>query len=139
MQSADVPRILPLPTLSSEDGDLTVVESERAWPFAIARVYYIYDVPTSANRGGHAHKRCHELLIALRGEFSVTLEACDGEITEFRLSDPAVALYVPPLYWRTLCQFTAAACCLVLASEHYDAGEYLRDHDEFRRFPGRTG
>jgi hypothetical protein len=139
MQSLDAPRLLPLPTMRSEDGDLTVVESEMAWPFAIARVYYIYDIPTRATRGGHAHKRCHELLIALHGEFSVALESRDSGVNEFRLSDPAAALYVPPLYWRTLGRFTSAACCLVLASERYDADEYLRDRDEFRRFPGRPG
>jgi dTDP-4-dehydrorhamnose 3,5-epimerase-like enzyme len=125
--------------MRSEDGDLTVVESGEAWPFAVARIYYIYKIPTSATRGGHAHKRCHELLVALRGEFSVTLEARDGEVKEFRLNDPASALYVPPLYWRTLGRFTDEACCLVFASERYDADEYLRDHDEFRCFPDRTG
>ena len=137
MPSSPSPRIVHLATVSSEDGDLTYIDRANMLPFAIARVYYIYRIPANATRGGHAHKRCSELLIALNGAYTVGLEAQNGEASEFRLDEPTSALFVPPLYWRTLYRFTEDAQCLVLASEGYDAEEYLRDYDEFRRFRTR--
>ena len=113
-------------------GNLTVIESAgEALPFDIKRVYFLYDVPAGAERGGHSHRRCHEALIAISGSFDVTLDdgVCRRTVT---LNRPYQALHIVPGVWRTLDNFSSGAVCLVIASEHYDEGDYIRDYEEFK-------
>jgi len=132
MSSSILPRIIRLPTHPSDQGSLTVVEIEHLLPFRVARIYFIVDIPRHATRGGHAHRTCHELLVATRGAFTVTLESPAASKFNYRLEGPSMSLYIPPLYWRRLIDFVDKSEYLVLASEPFDANEYVRDYDEFR-------
>ncbi len=111
---------------------MTVVEIEQLLPFRVARIYFIVDIPRHVTRGGHAHRSCHELLVATRGAFTLTLESPEASRYQYRVDTPSTSLYVPPLYWRRLTDFADQSECLVLASEPYDADEYIRDYAEFR-------
>jgi hypothetical protein len=127
-----LPRIINLPTHHSNRGSLTVVEIEQLLPFRVARIYFIADIPRHATRGDHAHRTCHELLVATRGAFTTILESPEGSRCEYRLDAPSTSLYVPPLNWRRLTNFADQSECLVLASEPYNADEYIRDYATFR-------
>lgn len=122
---------------SDRKGNLTVVEnggSEKGTlPFDVKRVYYLYDVPGGENRGSHAHKDLSQLIIAASGSFRVTLD--DGKCRRsFFLNRPYQGLYVKPGIWRDLEDFSSGSVCLVLASEVYQAEDYIRDYDEFIKF-----
>ena len=111
-------------------GNITVVENGKDVLFDVKRAYYLYDVPGGESRGGHAHKALSQLIIAVSGSFTVTLD--DGKIKRtFILNRPYQALYVVPGIWRTLDDFSSGSVCLVLASEKYDSEDYLRNYDEF--------
>lgn len=126
-------KIIELPKIPDRRGNLTFVEQERHVPFEIRRVYWTYDVPAGEERGGHAHRRIDELLVAVSGSFTVTLD--DGRSkTEVVLNRPYQGLHIPAGVWRTLENFASGSVCLVLASEEYDEAEYIRDYDEFLRF-----
>ena len=130
MTSSQGPKLLPLPSFPEERGCVSVAEAARHVPFDIQRVYWITGVPSWGRRGGHAHRRVSEVLIAVAGEFTVR---CDqGEAaTDFRLRAPDSALLVPPPAWRELSEFAPGAVCLVLASGLYDEDEYIRKRSEF--------
>jgi len=132
--AAALPRLVDLPRVPSAAGDLVAIQAMMEAPFAIRRVYFVHSIPEWAVRGGHAHKRCHELVVAASGAMTITLESQSGRTDRYRLEDPAVGLYVPPLYWRVVEAYKAQSLCLVLASEDYDPAEYLRDHGAFRSF-----
>ena len=101
-------------------------------PFEIKRVYYLYDVPGGETRGGHAHKKLEQLIIAASGSFDVVLD--DGaEKTKFSLNRSYYGLFVPNMMWRELENFSSGSVCLVLASQHYDEADYYRDYDDFVR------
>lgn len=118
---------------SDRKGNITVVENDRDVPFEVRRTYYLYDVPGGESRGAHAHRELSQLIIAVSGSFSVTLD--DGKVKRtFILNRPYQGLYVVPGIWRTLNDFSSGAVCLVLASHPYDAGDYIRDYDEFIRY-----
>ena len=118
---------------SDRKGNLTVVENNKEVPFEVRRIYYLYDVPGGESRGAHAHRELSQLIIAASGSFSVTLD--DGRVKRtFVLNRPYQGLYVVPGIWRTLDDFSSGAVCLVLASHPYDAGDYIRDYDEFIRY-----
>lgn len=118
---------------SVRKGDISVVENSVTVPFDTKRVYYLYDVPGGVSRGGHAHKELRQLIVAVSGSFTVVLD--DGKVKRsFVLNRPYVGLYVVPGIWRELEDFSSGSVCLVLASEKYDAEDYLRDYDEFQRF-----
>ncbi len=118
---------------SVRKGDISVVENSITVPFDTKRVYYLYDVPGGVSRGGHAHKELKQLIVAVSGSFTVVLD--DGKVKRsFVLNRPYVGLYVVPGIWRELEDFSSGSVCLVLASEKYDAKDYLRDYDEFRKF-----
>jgi len=122
--------ILDLPKVSDPRGNLTFVESNNHIPFDIKRVYYLYDVPGGAERGGHAHKELHQLIIAISGSFQVTLD--DGIHKKIvTLNRSNFGLYVCPLIWRDLNSFTSGSVCLVLASDFYSENDYFRDYNEF--------
>ena len=123
-------RIIDLPKISDPRGNLTFIEGGQHVPFAIQRVYYLYDVPGGAERGGHAHKNLHQLIIAMSGSFDVILD--DGEQKRrVHLNRSYNGLYVCPMIWRELDNFSSGSVCMVLASNKYDEADYYRDYDEF--------
>lgn len=125
-------RIIELPKITDPRGNLSFIEGGRHVPFDIQRVYYLYDVPGGSDRGSHAHKSLHQFIVAMSGSFDVVLD--DGvEKKRFHLNRSYYGLYVCPMMWRDLDNFSSGAVCIVLASTHYDAGDYIRDYDEFRR------
>jgi hypothetical protein len=135
VKQADVlagPRILELRKIADERGNLTPIEANVDVPFEIRRVYYLYDVPGGESRAGHAHRTLQQVIIAASGSFDVTLD--NGSSTEvYQLNRSYRALYVPPMQWRLLSNFSSGSVCLVLASEHFDESDYYRDHDVFLR------
>ena len=115
---------------SDRKGNLTVVENGLTLPFDVKRVYYLYDVPGGESRGAHAHKELYQLIIAASGSFTVTLD--DGtEKKSFNLNRPYYGLLVVPGIWRDLDDFSSGAVLRCLASEHYEAEDYIRDYSEF--------
>ncbi len=128
--SIDNCRIIQLPKILNAAGNLTFVESDRHVPFDIKRVYYLYDVPGGAMRGGHAHRALHQLIIAMSGSFDVLLD--DGsQRKRFHMNRSYYGLYVCPMIWRELDNFSSGAVCLVLASEMYDESDYFREYSAF--------
>jgi hypothetical protein len=122
--------IIELPKISDPRGNLTFVEGTQHVPFAIQRVYYLYDVPGGAERGGHAHKALQQLIIAMSGSFDVVLD--DGnERKRFHLNRSYFGLYVCPMIWRELDNFSSGSVCMVLASNRYDESDYYRDYTEY--------
>lgn len=120
---------------SDRKGNLTVVENGKTLPFDVKRVYYLYDVPGGEERGSHAHRDLSQLIIAASGSFRVTLD--DGHCKRtFFLNRPYQGLYVKPGMWRYLDDFSSGAVCMVMASELYQAEDYIRDYDEFLKFRG---
>ncbi len=118
---------------SDRKGNLSVVENGKTVPFDVKRIYYLYDVPGGAERGAHAHKELYQLLIAASGSFTITLD--DGSVKRtFTLNRPYQGLLIVPGIWRELNDFSSGAVCLVLASEKYDASDYIRDYDDFLMF-----
>lgn len=115
---------------SDRKGNLTVVGKGIDVPFDVKRVYYLYDVPGGESRGGHAHKALYQLIVAVSGSFTVTLDDGTDKKT-FVLNRPYTGLLVVPGIWRTLDDFSSGAVCLVLASEIYDEADYIRDYEEF--------
>lgn len=125
-------RIIELPRITDPRGNLTFVEGGRHVPFAIQRVYYLYDVPGGAERGGHAHKQLQQVLIAMSGSFDVLLD--DGRHKQrFHLNRSYYGLYVGSMIWRELDNFSSGSVCLVLASTPYDEADYFRDYESFLR------
>ena len=124
-------RLISLPKISDPRGNLSFIEGGQHIPFDIKRVYYLYDVPGGADRGSHAHKNLHQFIVAMSGSFDVVLE--DGrEKKRFHLNRSYYGLYVCPMMWRHLDNFSSGAVCLVLASSKYDAADYIRDYSEFQ-------
>jgi hypothetical protein len=124
-----------LPIIPDARGNLTFVEGRRHLPFSIERVYYLYDVPSGAVRGGHAHKGLEQVLIALSGSFDVLVD--NGSTRErYSLNRSHTGLYIGPLVWREIDNFSSNAVCLVLASMWYDEEDYFRDYDSFIRSLG---
>ena len=120
-------RLIQLPKISDPRGNLTFVEGGNHIPFDIERVYYLYDVPGGSDRGAHAHKALHQLIIAMSGSFDVVLD--DGrEKKRFHLNRSYSGLYVCPMMWRELDNFSSGSVCLVLASNSYDEDDYYRDY-----------
>ena len=123
-------RIINLPKITDPRGNLTFLEGERHVPFEIKRVFYLYDVPGGAERGGHALKRCRQFLIAMSGSFDVILK--DGrEERRIHLNRSYYGLIIPPMIWREMDNFSSGSVCLVLASHGYDEADYYRDYDMY--------
>jgi uncharacterized RmlC-like cupin family protein len=129
-RSVDECYLINLPKISNPEGNLTFIEGSNQIPFDIQRVYYLYDVPGGAIRGSHAHKNLHQIIISASGSFDIELD--DGRKKKrFHLNRPFEALYIPPMMWRLLDNFSSGACCLVLASEKYSELDYIRNYKDF--------
>ena len=123
-------KIIDLPKHVDPRGNLTVAERMKNVPFDIARVYWTYDIPAGERRGGHAHRTCEAIIIAVSGSFDVILD--DGKQKEtYHLNHPYQGLYVGTGVWRTLEDFSSGAVCLVLASELFDEDEYIYEYTDF--------
>jgi hypothetical protein len=123
-------KIIDLPRIHDPRGNLTFVEGSRHIPFDIRRVYYLYDVPGGSERGGHAHKALHQFIIAMSGSFDIHLD--DGRSKKtIHMNRSYYGLYLCPMIWREIDNFSSGAVCMVLASDYYDESDYYRDHALF--------
>jgi dTDP-4-dehydrorhamnose 3,5-epimerase-like enzyme len=129
MRIADC-HLIDLPKVEDQRGNLTFIEAGRHVPFDIKRIYYLYDVPGGSARGGHAHRRLHQFIIAMSGSFDVLLDAGRGK-RRFHLNRSYYGLYVPPMVWRELDNFSSGSVALALASDYFDESEYIRDYGRF--------
>lgn len=129
-------RIVDLPKISDPRGNLTFIEGQQHVPFDVARVYYLYDVPGGAERGGHAHKELQQLIIAMSGSFDVVLDE-GGEKKRFHLNRSYFGLYVSRMIWRELDNFSSGAVCLVLASNRYSEDDYYRNYGDYLQALGK--
>lgn len=130
-------KMIDLPKILDHRGNLTFLEAGRHVPFEMKRVYYLYDVPGGAKRGGHAHKQLKQFIIAVMGSFDVVLD--DGhEKKRFHLNRSYYGLYIPKMIWRELDNFSSGSVCLSLVSEYYDEDDYIREYDEFKEECQRT-
>ena len=128
----DICQVIDLPKITDPRGNLTFVESGAQIPFDIQRVYYLYDVPGGAERGGHAHKGLSQLIVAMSGSFDVILNDGRNE-KRIHLNRSYQGLYVCPMIWRELDNFSSSSVCMVLASNKYDENDYFREYAEFMR------
>ena len=132
LSSIDECRLIEMKTESHANGKLSVMENLATAPFSIRRVYYLYDLPAGAERGGHSHGVTHEIVLPLNGSFDVVVD--DGKRTKrVTLNRPDCGLLLPAGIWRTLDNFSSGSICLVLASDKYEESDYVRDYDEFKR------
>jgi hypothetical protein len=123
-------KIIELPRIQDQRGNLTFLEGGSHVPFAIKRVYYLYDVPGGESRGGHAHRDLEQFIIAASGSFTVVLDN-GGDRREYFLNRSYFGLYVPRMVWRELENFSSGSVCLVLASTAYDEADYIRDYNDY--------
>lgn len=131
-------RVVSLPKIVDQRGNLTPIEGGQTIPFRIRRVYWIYDVPSGAVRGGHAYRELDELVVCLSGAFDFVVD--DGSRRKMvRLSLASQGLYVPRLIWRSIESFSTNSACLILASHTYDAGDYIRDYESYRAMRAGAG
>ena len=131
-------KMIELPKIHDPRGNLTFIENDRHIPFAVKRVFYLYDVPGGAERAGHALRECHQFLIAMSGSFDVVVY--DGKDKQrFHLNRSYYGLHLPPMLWREMDNFSSGSVCLVLASEPYDEKDYYRDYREYLRAQGGAG
>lgn len=128
-------QLIDLPKIADPRGNLTFAEAQSMVPFDIKRAYWVYDVPGGESRGGHAHKKLKQFVVALSGSFHVTLDNGYEQKTVL-LNHPYQGLLIDVKTWRTLDDFSSGAVCLVFASEHYEAEDYIEDYDEFLKYIG---
>ena len=128
-------RMIELPRITDPRGNLTFVEGNEHVPFEIQRVYYLYDVPGGAKRGGHAHKELQQFIIAMSGSFDVVLDDGDSK-KRIHLNRSYNGLYLCPMIWRELDNFSSGSVCMVLASIRYDEDDYFRVYQEFLEAKG---
>jgi hypothetical protein len=122
--------IIHLPRIKNRAGNITPVHNCIEVPFDIKRIFYLYDVPGGESRGAHAHRECHQFLIAGSGSFEVLLD--DGKVQrQVQLNRPYIGLHIPPLIWASEINFSSGAICLVLASEKYNEQDYIREYADF--------
>lgn len=122
-----------LPKIKNRAGNITPVHNNLEIPFAVKRIFYLYDIPGGESRGAHAHKECHQFLVAASGSFEVLLD--DGKTKrQVLLNRPDIGLHIPPGIWASEINFSSGAICLVLASHKYDGADYLRDYNDYLNF-----
>jgi dTDP-4-dehydrorhamnose 3,5-epimerase-like enzyme len=128
----DKVKIVDFPQVAEPRGNLSFIEGNNQIPFPIKRIYFLYDVPSGATRGGHSHRKLSELIIALSGSFDVILD--DGvEKKKFFLNSPHYGLFIPPGLWREIENFSSNSVLLALASDIYDEKDYIRDYEVFKK------
>lgn len=126
-------KVITFSKIQAISGSITSLNNDYDSPFEIKRVFYIYDIPAGENRGAHAHKECHQLLIAISGAFDV--EVFDGETKQkFTLNQPNVGLHIPPGIWASELNFSGGGICLVLASRKFEEEDYIRDFSYFKNY-----
>ncbi|MBA3285931.1 MAG: WxcM-like domain-containing protein [Nitrosopumilus sp.] len=124
--------ILSIPKIKNRAGNISPVHNSKEIPFEVQRIFYLYDVPGGESRGAHAHKNCHQFLIAASGSFEVLLD--DGSIQRLvQLNRPNMGLHIPPYIWASEINFSSGSICLVLASQKYSADDYIRDYNIFKQ------
>jgi hypothetical protein len=122
--------LIELPKIHNKEGNLTSVENRKEIPFDVKRIFYLYDVPGGESRGAHAHKMCHQFIVAASGAFEVLLD--DGNVKRVvQLNRPYMGLHIPPGIWASEINFSSGSICLVLASHKYDENDYIRDYNEY--------
>ena len=122
--------VIELGKIENDRGNLTVTQSCETVPFDIKRVFYLYDIPGGEARGAHAHKCCHQFLVAASGSFEIALDDGTNKRTVF-LNRPFMGLHIPPGIWAAEQEFSSGAVCLVLASEPYDEADYIRTYEDY--------
>ena len=122
--------LIYLDKLDTGKGSISVIESNATFPFKVKRVFYLYDIPGGESRGAHAHRQCHQFLIAASGAFEILLN--DGKTQRLvQLNRPYMGLHIPPAIWASEINFSSGSICLVLTSHEYDAGDYIREYEAF--------
>lgn len=130
-------KLIDLPKITDQRGNLSVVEGGNQIPFDIKRVYYLYDVPGGSSRAGHGHVELQQLIIAMSGSFDVVVD--DGYARKkFQLNRSYYGLYIPKRMWREVENFSSGGVCLVLASTLYDPNDYFHDYDAFKKFANQN-
>lgn len=125
--------IVRLPKIENRAGNITPVHNNKEVPFKVKRIFYLYDIPGGESRGAHAHKKCHQFLIAASGAFEVLLN--DGESEKaVQLNRSFSGLHIPPGIWASEINFSSGAICLVLASHEYDPDDYIREYNQFLEY-----
>jgi len=125
--------VIELPKISNRAGNITPVTNNESIPFDIKRIFYIYDIPGGEDRGAHAHKECHQFLIAASGSFEIELNDGHSKRT-ISLNRPYYGLHIPPGVWAAEKGFSSGSVCLVLTSHKYDEADYIRNYDEYLEF-----
>ena len=124
--------VITLPRIKNRAGNITPVHNDMELPFDVKRVFYLYDVPGGESRGAHAHRECHQFLIAASGSFEILLD--DGRVQRLvQLNRPYVGLHIPPMVWASEINFSSGSICLVLASHGYNESDYIRDYSLFKQ------
>ncbi len=122
--------VIMLPRIKNRAGNITPVHNSLELPFNVKRVFYLYDIPGGESRGAHAHKKCHQFLIAASGSFEVLLD--DGKTQRLiQLNRPYHGLHIPPMIWASEINFSSGSICLVMASEGYNENDYIRDYKNY--------
>lgn len=125
--------LIQLKKIKDRSGNITAVENNEDIPFSVKRVFYLYDIPGGESRGAHAHKECHQFLIAASGSFEVLLD--DGKVKrQILLNRPDIGLHIPPGIWASEVNFSSGAICLVLASHTYNEQDYIRNYDDYLKY-----
>jgi hypothetical protein len=125
--------LLHLKQIGDRNGHITSINNNIDLPFATKRIFYLYDIPGGESRGAHAHKQCHQFLVATSGSFEVLLD--DGKTKrQVLLNRPDIGLHIPPGIWASEINFSSGSICLVLASHEYDESDYIRDYEDFLKF-----
>jgi hypothetical protein len=122
--------LLDLGKIHNRAGNITVVDMQQNLPFNVKRIYYLYDIPGGAERGGHAHKELYQIIVAASGSFSVLID--DGnDKSIINLNHPNRGLLIKPGIWRELINFSSGSICLVIASDFYNESDYIREYEDF--------
>lgn len=137
MYSIEDCKIVELPKIHNEAGNITILQNNKDIPFDVQRIYYLYDVPMGSDRGGHGHYELQQYIVAASGSFTFVLD--DGKNKkDFFLNDPSKALHIKPGIWREIKGFSSGSICLVLASHEYNERDYIRDYDEYLNYRNDT-
>jgi hypothetical protein len=123
--------IITLPRIKNRAGNITPLHNNIEVPFKVERIFYLYDIPGGESRGAHAHKECHQFLVAASGSFEILLD--DGKVQKLvQLNRPYFGLHIPPMIWASEINFSSGSICLVLASHRYNEKDYIREYSTFQ-------